>query len=244
MIILEIINGRNPVLEALRSGREVKEILVLKEGRGPAIEEIKRIAAERGIIMHQVDRRHLDQIVQENHQGIVARVRPRSPWKMEDILQKKGRGILIALDQIQDPQNLGAIIRSAAFTGVDGIFIPRDRSAPLTEAAQKASSGGLEWVPVVEITNLARTIEQFQERGFWVTGGDHKASSLPWEVDFSYPTLVVIGSEGRGLRPLIRKKCDHLIRIPGRGQMESLNASVATGIILYEIMRQRKWEQE
>lgn len=243
-MILEMIKGRNPVLEALRAGREIKEIFVFQEGRGPAVEEIKRMAGERGIIIHKVDRRRLEQIAGDNNQGVAARIRPRSPWKMEDILQKKSQGILIALDQIQDPQNLGAIIRSAAFTGIDGILIPRDRSAPLTEAARKASSGGLEWVPVVEITNLARTIEQFQERGFWVTGGDHKAPSLPWEVDFSYPTLVVIGSEGRGLRPLIRKKCDHLIRIPGRGQMESLNASVATGIILYEIMRQRKWEKE
>jgi len=241
---METISGRNPVLEALRSGREIKEIFILSDGRGPAVEEIKRMALRRKITLQEVDRRKLDQMVRENHQGVVARVRPRSPWTMEDILKKENLNLVIALDQIQDPQNLGAIIRSAAFIGADGILTPKDRSAPLTETVHRASSGGWEWVPVVEITNLARTIDEFKERGFWVTAGDQKAKTQPWEVDFTYPTLVVIGSEGKGVRPLVRKKCDHLISIPGSGKLESLNASVATGIILYEIMRQRKMEQE
>ncbi len=244
MKLMETISGRNPVLEALRSGREIKEIFILRDGRGPAVEEIKRMAARKRITLQKVDRRKLDQMVTENHQGVVARVRPRSPWKMEDILNKEDLSLIIALDQIQDPQNLGAIIRSAAFIGVDGILTPKDRSAPLTETVQRASSGGWEWVPVVEITNLARTIDEFKDRGFWITAGEQNAKTQPWQVDFTYPTLIVIGSEGKGVRPLVRKKCDHLIRIPGIGNLESLNASVATGIILYEIMRQRKMEQE
>ncbi len=241
---METISGRNPVIEALRSGRQIKEIYILRDGRGPAVEEIKRIAASRRIILQEVDRRKLDQMASGNHQGVVARVRPRSPWKMEDILKKEKLSLLIALDHIQDPQNLGAIVRSAAFFGADGILTPKDRSAPLTETVQRASSGGWEWVPVVEITNLARTIDEFKDRGFWVAAGEHKGQTQPWQVDFSTPTLVVIGSEGKGVRPLVRKKCDHLISIPGSGNLESLNASVATGIILYEIMRQRKMEQE
>jgi len=237
---MEIIAGRNPVLEALRSGRTVKEVLITPEGRGPVIKEIKRMAERKNIPIKKVERSHINQLAEgKNHQGIVARVRPRTPWKIQDLWDKEDLNLVLALDQIQDPQNLGAIIRSAAFFGADGVVLPKDRSAPFTEAAQKASSGGWEWVPVVEVTNLARTIDEFKEKNFWVSGGEQKASQQVWEVDYTDPTLLVIGSEGKGLRSLTRKKCDHLVSIPGGGEMGSLNASVAAGIFLYEVIRQR-----
>ncbi len=238
---MDEIVGRNPVLEALRAGRKINKLVIAKGAKGNVIRDIKKLAKAKGISCNEVDRSTFADFTSlPNHQGVLAFGKPLKPVGLNDLLAKKPN-FLLALDQIQDPQNFGSIIRTAAFMGVQGVVYTKHHSAHLTAVAIKAAAGGVEWVPLVQITNLSTAMERIKENGFWVVGGDDKGEDILTSVDFTYPTLIVIGSEGEGLRRLVKEKCDHLVAIPQMGAISSLNASVATGIFLYEVNRQRGW---
>lgn len=232
--------GRNPVFEALRANKNIEKIILAKGAKGEIIVKIKGLARARAVPWEEIERQDLDKLAPSlNHQGVLALVPVFEFVDLRDLLSSKKVNLLLALDQIQDPQNLGSIIRTCAFMGVDGVIITKHHSADLTPAALKAAAGGVEWVPLMQVVNLANTIDFLKEEGFWVFGGDAQGADALDSLDFSCPTVLVIGNEGKGLRRLIKEKCDHLAVIPQRGELNSLNASVAAGIFLYEIQRQR-----
>ncbi len=238
---MDKIAGRNSVREALRSGRRVREVLMARSGKGQILEEIENLAREKGITVKKVKREELERLASsENHQGVLAMAESLPVLTLDELLQEENLTLLLALDQVQDPQNVGSIIRSAAFAGVQGVIYPARRSAGITSAVVRASAGGVEWVKKVEVVNLARALEALKDYGFWIVGGEPAGDELIFEVDFRLPVVLVIGSEGKGIRRLIREKCDHLVRIPCVGFIDSLNASVAAGIMLYEVIRQRQ----
>ncbi|MGI6189810.1 MAG: 23S rRNA (guanosine(2251)-2'-O)-methyltransferase RlmB [Clostridiales bacterium] len=237
------IEGRNPIKEALRSGRTIERILVLKGNREGAVRDILSKARDKGIIIQEVDRRTLNSISQtQTHQGIIAFITPYSYVSVQDILKKAETDgeppFVLVLDEIVDPHNLGAIIRTAECCGVHGVIIPKRRAAGLTPAAVKASAGAVEHVSVAKVNNIASVLELLKEHGLWVVGAD--AGGKPYtRQDMKGPVALVIGSEGKGLRRLVKEKCDFLVGIPMKGKINSLNASVAAAVLMYEIVRQR-----
>lgn len=237
------IEGKNPVLEALKSGRTVEKLLIARGNTEGSIREIISRAKENKIVIQEVDRKRLDEISQSGaHQGVVAYVTPYSYVEVEDILararEKGEEPFLIILDEITDPHNLGAIIRSAECCGAHGVIIPKRRSVGLTPAAIKASAGAVEYLPVAKVTNLANLLDKLKEHGIWVAGADLDGQDYTKQ-NLKGPIAVVIGSEGRGMGRLIKEKCDFIVKIPLKGSIESLNASVAAGILMYEVVRQR-----
>jgi 23S rRNA (guanosine2251-2'-O)-methyltransferase len=240
----EVIYGKNPVLEALRSGRELNKIWIAEGSKPQAVQAIYDEAKKRGIIVTHVPRAKLDQTAEtKNHQGVLAFAAAYSYVEYEELLGtagKEGRPpFLLLLDGIEDPHNLGSILRTADSSGVDGVIIPKRRAAGLTQVVAKASAGAIEYVPVCRVTNLAQTIEDLKERGYWVFGTDASAHTDYRQADFTSPVVLVIGSEGKGISRLIREKCDMLLRLPMLGRVTSLNASVAASILMYEVVRQR-----
>lgn len=208
-----------------------------------SIREIIRRAKEKKIIIQEVDRQRLDEISQSGvHQGVIAYVTPYSYVEVEDILaQARDKGedpFLIILDEITDPHNLGAIIRTAECSGAHGIIIPKRRSVGLTPAAIKASAGAVEYLPVAKVTNLANLLDKLKDQGIWIAGADMDGQNYTSQ-NLQGPIALVIGSEGRGIGRLLKEKCDFIIKIPLKGSIESLNASVAAGILMYEVVRQR-----
>ena len=237
------IEGKNPVLEALKSGRTVEKLLIARGSTEGSIREIFRRARDSKIIIQEVDRQRLDEISQSGaHQGVIAYVTPYHYAEVEDMLARaKERGeapFLVVLDEITDPHNLGAVIRTAECCGAHGVIIPKRRSVGLTPAAIKASAGAVEYLPVAKVTNIVRTLEDLKQRGIWIAGADVQGTGYTVQ-DLRGPIALVIGSEGKGIGRLIREKCDFLIKIPLKGRIESLNASVAAGILMYEVVRQR-----
>ncbi len=238
------IEGRNPVLEAFRSGRTVEKILIARTSREGSILEIIQKAKERGVVVQEVDRRRLDELSMTNgaHQGVIAFVTPYSYVEVEDILKqasaKNEPPFIIILDEITDPHNLGSIIRTAECCGAHGIIIPKRRAVGLTPAAIKASAGAIEFMSVAKVTNISDTIDKLKDHGIWVVGADMEGD-LYTSKDLTGPIALVIGSEGKGLGRLVKQKCDFLIRIPLKGRISSLNASVAAGVLMYETARQR-----
>jgi 23S rRNA (guanosine2251-2'-O)-methyltransferase len=237
------IEGKNPVLEALKSGRTVEKLLIARGNTEGSIREIIRRAKEKKIIIQEVDRQRLDEISQSGvHQGVIAYVTPYSYVEVEDILaQARDKGedpFLIILDEITDPHNLGAIIRTAECSGAHGIIIPKRRSVGLTPAAIKASAGAVEYLPVAKVTNLANLLDKLKDQGIWIAGADMDGQNYTSQ-NLQGPIALVIGSEGRGIGRLLKEKCDFIIKIPLKGSIESLNASVAAGILMYEVVRQR-----
>ncbi|HMM23134.1 MAG TPA: 23S rRNA (guanosine(2251)-2'-O)-methyltransferase RlmB [Selenomonadales bacterium] len=241
----EYIAGRNSVLEALKSGRAINKILVAKGGRQGSVREIVGLARERGLVVQEAEPARLDQLAEgTRHQGIVAMVAPVAYVEVEDLLaEARRRGeppFLVLLDELEDPHNLGAILRTADAAGVHGVLIPKRRSCPLSAAVAKTSAGAVEYVPVARIGNVSRTIEDLKKEGLWVVGADMDGDKTYYEADLRGPLLVVVGSEGRGLGRLTKEVCDFLVRIPMRGSITSLNASVACSLLLYEVFRQRE----
>lgn len=241
----DIIWGIHPILELLRSRPDHISEITIQESRSRArLHEIIELAEK-----HNLKVRFSKQLKipagtgKINHQGISARVAPCPAVSLEKLLEITGKStkspILLALDNIIDPHNLGAIIRSAAAAGVSGIILPKDRSAPLSATAAKISAGALSHITICRVTNLVSAIKNLQKEGFWIFGAHGSADRSIYETDFSEPTCLVIGSEGKGIRPLVKKQCDFLISIPMQGPLDSLNASVAAGIILFEIVRSR-----
>ena len=238
-----VIAGRNAVLEALRSGREPDKLLVVKGHTGGATAPIIAKCSERRIPIKEVDSRKLDFLCEgANHQGVALLVAAYKYASVEDILAKaeeKGeKPFLIICDGIEDPHNLGAIIRTAEATGAHGVIIPQRRSASLSPAAAKAACGALEYVPVARVTNIVNTIESLKEKGVWVYAADMDGKDWCRE-DYSSGLALVIGGEGSGVGRLVKDHCDQVISLPMRGKINSLNASVAAGVLMYEVARQR-----
>ena len=237
------VEGRNPVLEALRSGRSVDKVYIQAGLHDGPIQMILREARKRDAIVAFVTKERLNQMSETgNHQGVIAAVASYQYSTVEDILKRaeeKGEDpFLILLDEIEDPHNLGAIIRTANLAGAHGVIITRHRAAGLTATVAKASAGAVNYTPVAKVTNLSGTIEELKRRGLWFVCADMGGTSM-YDLDLKGPIGLVIGSEGTGVGRRVREKCDFIASIPMKGEIDSLNASVAAGILAYEIVRQR-----
>lgn len=236
--------GRNPVLEAIKSGRPIDKIIIKKGRLEGSIVPIVKKAREAGIAIQEAEHRKLDAIANgENHQGIIAYVSPYEYRSVNDILnsaREKGEPPFIVIcDKITDPHNLGAILRTANCVGAHGVIIPKHGSAGLSSAAAKTAAGAAEYTPVAKVTNLSSTIEELKKEGLWIAAADMDGSVM-YDADLTGPLGIVIGSEGSGIGRLVKEKCDFTVSIPMSGQINSLNASVAAGILMYEALRQRR----
>ncbi|MBP8132406.1 MAG: 23S rRNA (guanosine(2251)-2'-O)-methyltransferase RlmB [Candidatus Hydrogenedentes bacterium] len=235
----EIVYGRNPVLECLRARRRAaRRLLLLRDAKG--LDALIEAAA--GLSIAYAARQELDRFAGGGaHQGAVLEAEPLPVLELRDRLAAEtGHALFVALDGVEDPQNFGAIVRSASACGASAVIFTRDRAAPLSPAMVKAAAGAVEHVPLVRVTNLVRAIETVQGAGFWVSALDAAGDKLLWDVDLTGRTMLIIGGEGKGVRRLVRERCDHLLRIPITGPITSLNASVSAGIALAECLRQRQ----
>jgi 23S rRNA (guanosine2251-2'-O)-methyltransferase len=240
------VHGVNPVRELLRAGGEAPAELWVAEGAEKArLGDLVRLARERGAKVREAPRQKLDRLAgTDRHQGVVAVVADYRYRDVEELLEAaKARGeppLLVVLDGIEDPQNLGAIIRSAHALGAHGVVVAKDRASGVTPTVAKASAGAVEHCPVARVTNVAQTIETLKESGVWTVASDAEAEVDVGAVDLTGPIALVVGGEGQGVRPLVRRGCDHLVRIPMAGEIGSLNASASAAILLYEAQRQRR----
>lgn len=240
----DYIFGRNPVLEALRAGRPINKLMVAKGSSHGSIREITALAKERKILLQFVDKKQLDFLAGEDtHQGVLAQASSKdySDWEevLAEVKAKNEDPFFLVLDGVEDPHNLGAMLRTCDAAGVHCVIIPKHRAVPLTSGVAKAAAGAVEFVPVARVTNLASTMESLKENGFWVIGTDASADQEIYQADLKGPLALVMGSENKGLGKLIREKCDALISIPMRGSLNSLNVSVAAAVVIYEALRQR-----
>lgn len=238
-----IIEGRNAVVEAFRAGRTIDRLYVLDGCKDGPVMTIKREAAKQGTPIKYVTKERLDQMSETGrHQGVIAAAAAYSYAEVSDILQKaKDKGeepFVLLLDGIEDPHNLGAIIRTANQAGAHGVIIPKNRAVGLTATVAKASAGALNYMPVAKVTNLGQTIEELKKEGLWFVCADMDGTPM-YELNLKGPIGLVVGAEGNGVSRLVREKCDMTAQIPMRGEVDSLNASVAAGILAYEIVRQR-----
>ena len=239
------IEGRNAVLEALRAGRPIDKLLVAKGDEDAALGHIIHMARDAGIAVADTDRRKLDEMsVTGAHQGVIAVAAVKEYCTVEDILrsaEEKGEAPLIILcDEISDPHNLGAIIRTAECAGAHGVVIPRRRSAGLTATVAKTSAGAVEYLPVARVANLTNAIRELKDRGVWIYGTAADADADLYATDLTGPAAIVIGSEGEGMSRLVAENCDVRMSIPMAGRISSLNASVSAAVVLYEAVRQRR----
>ncbi|SCG84121.1 RNA methyltransferase, TrmH family [Proteiniborus sp. DW1] len=238
------VEGRNPVIEAIKSGREIDKILIAKGSEQGSIQKIIGMAKEKRIVIQYVEKAKLDAMSETKaHQGVIALVTPYSYKTVDDIMKaaedKNEDPFIIILDEIEDPHNLGAIIRTAECAGAHGVIIPKRRAVGLTPVVIKASAGAVEYMNIAKVSNIASTIEELKERGVWIYGADMDGEQDYFNRDLSGPIAIVIGSEGKGIGRLIREKCDFLVKIPMNGKISSLNASVAASVMMYEVLRQR-----
>lgn len=241
---MEFIAGKNPVLEALQAGRPLNKIMLAHGLQRSLVREIMDLAKEVGIPYQFVAKEKLDALVDGNiHQGIVAQAEVKEYIEWEEIIikaqQKKEDPFVVLLDGLEDPRNLGAILRTAEAVGVHGVIIPKYRSVSLTAAVARSSAGAVEYVPVARVSNLPSVMDRLKEKGCWIVGTDPGAEQKYFEADLKGPLAVVLGSEGKGMRRLVKEKCDFLVSIPMLGQINSLNVSVAGALLFYEIIRQR-----
>ncbi len=240
----EFIVGKNPVLEALRSGHTINKIWIGEGTQKGQVNQVLDLAKENGIQFQFVPKKKLDTLVDtKNHQGVVASVAAYEYADIDDVFRKaeqKGEDpFILILDEIEDPHNLGSILRTADAAGAHGVIIPKRRAVGLTATVAKASTGAIEYVPVVRVTNLARTMDELKKRGLWFAGTDAKGDTDFREASFDLPIGLVIGSEGKGMSRLIKEKCDFLLSVPMLGKVTSLNASVAASLLMYEVLRKR-----
>ena len=240
----DVLVGRNAVTEALKSGRGINKLWIASGDREGSVAEIAALAKERGIVVQYVERAKIEALAGgHRHQGVLAYVAPVPYAELEDILkaeEAKGEApFLVLLDELEDPHNLGALLRTADATGVHGILIPKRRSVSLNATVAKTSAGAVEYVPVARIGNIAQTLKKLKEKGFWVAGADMDGEKAYYEADLTGPLVLVVGSEGKGMSRLTKEACDFIVRMPMVGRINSLNASVAGSILMYESMRQR-----
>ena len=247
----EVLYGRNTVREALRAGRRKIYKLILAQGMKETgiVADIARLAGKSGVAIQRVERRQLDRIGDFKHQGVAAEAAQYPYVELEEILaqadQRQETPLLLMLDCLQDPQNFGALLRTAEIVGVHGIVIPKRRAVGITPAVVNSSAGATEHILVARVTNLVRTMEELKAKGFWIVGLEDAPQALPYyQCDLIMPLVLVVGSEGRGMGRLVRKTCDILIRLPMRGKISSLNVAVAGSIALYEVWRQRGMGQQ
>ncbi|MFC4411839.1 23S rRNA (guanosine(2251)-2'-O)-methyltransferase RlmB [Chungangia koreensis] len=240
----EIIAGKNPVLEALRSGRDMNKVWIAEGIQKNSVSEIVKLAKENGIIVQFVPKKKLDQLTDVNHQGVAASIAAYRYAELDELFERaserKEDPFFIILDELEDPHNLGSIMRTADATGVHGIIIPKRRSVGLTGVVAKASTGAIEHIPVVRVNNLAQTVEDLKKRGVWIAGTDAKGSADYRHMDATLPLAIIIGSEGKGMARLLKEKCDFLYNLPMLGHVTSLNASVAAALLMYEVVRKRR----
>jgi 23S rRNA (guanosine2251-2'-O)-methyltransferase len=239
----DFIIGKNPVIEALKSERDVNKIFIAEGSQTGQMQQVIGLAKAQNVIVQFVPKKKIDQMVEGNHQGVVAAVAAYQYAELDDLFKAaelKGEApFFLLLDEIEDPHNLGSIMRTADSSGAHGIIIPKRRAVGLTATVAKASTGAIEYVPVVRVTNMAQTIDELKERGLWIAGTDAKGKQDFRTLDGTMPLGLVIGSEGKGMGRLIRDKCDFLVSLPMKGHVTSLNASVAAALLMYEVYRKR-----
>ena len=236
----EILAGRNSVTEALRSGRSINKLFVQDGIKGGSVSEILGLAKTAGVVLAE----RLDKLAGGlRHQGFVALAAPIRFHSLEEVLalaEEKGEApFLLLLDELQDPQNVGALIRTADAAGVHGVLLPKRRSCPLNAVVAKISAGAVEYVPVVQIGNIPQTIEELKKLGFWIAGADMQGEDY-YKSNLTGPMVIVVGAEGKGLGRLVKEKCDIIVSLPMQGGVSSLNASAAGAVLLYEVVRQRR----
>ena len=239
------IEGRNAVLEYLESGKDINKILITKGEKHGSINKIIAIAKERKIIISELERSKLNQIAQtENNQGVIAIVPPYDYCEVEDILEvakkRQEEAFILILDRIEDPHNLGSIIRTAETAGVHGIIIPKRRACGVNSTVSKVSAGAVQHMKIARVNNINETIKFLKQNDIWICGTDGQAKTYYFQQDFKMPIAIVIGSEGYGMSRLVKENCDFLVKIPMKGKITSLNASVSAGIVMYEATRQRE----
>ena len=243
----DTIEGKNPVIEALKSGRPINKVLLARNiGRHSAVAEILNLSRSRKIPVEFVERRFIDKLaITSSHQGVIAYTSIKEYITLDDLLtistDKKEPPLYCILDGIEDPYNLGAIIRTAEASGIHGVVTRSRRAVGLTATVAKASAGAVEYVPVARVSNISQAMLELGKNGVWVVGID-QTGKIPYsQVDFKLPTAIVIGSEGKGLSDLVKKRCDSLAFIPMLGRITSLNASIAAALVMYEAFKQRRW---
>lgn len=239
-----IIEGRNAVIEALKNEKTIEYIMINKGSEGGSLSKILAISKDKKVVIKEVDRKKLDSISETGtHQGVIAVTTPYKYCEPEEILQEaKLRGedpFIIILDEIEDPHNFGSIIRTAEIAGAHGIVIPKRRNVGVTPTVYRSSVGAVEYLKIAKVTNINAYIDEIKEHGVWVYGADMKGESYCYDVNFSGGIALVIGSEGKGMSKLTMSKCDVLVKIPMVGKINSLNASVAGGIMMYEVLKQK-----
>lgn len=244
----DMVAGRNAVMEALKGSRSVNKLMIANGSTEGSIKEIIAVAKEKGVNIQYWERSKLDSIaIGIRHQGVLAQVAPVEYAELEDILQaareKNEPPFIVLLDELEDPHNLGAILRTADAAGVHGVLIPKHRSCPLSATVAKTSAGAVEHVPVARVGNLVQTIKKLKNEGLWVAAADMDGKDY-YETDLTGPLLLIIGSEGQGVGRLVKEQCDFVVRIPMVGKINSLNASVAGSILMYEAMKQRRTRQK
>lgn len=239
-----IVEGRNAVIEVLKSDREINKVLIQRGERNGSINDIIKLAKNRGLVIVETEKNKLDQIsLTKHHQGVIVYTSPQKYVDVEDILEvareKEEEPFIVILDGIEDPHNLGSIVRTAEIAGVHGIIIPKRRTALVTETVEKISVGATNYLPIARVSNLNNAIENLKKNNVWIIGTDMDARDLHYNTDLSGGVALVIGSEGKGMSRLVKENCDILIKIPMKGHITSLNASVSAGISIYEVVRQR-----
>ena len=241
------IEGRNAVIELLESDKDINKIYITKGEQKGSINKIIAMANEKKVIIVEKDKRQMDLMAQtENYQGVIAIVPPFEYSEIEDILElakiKNEKPFILILDGIEDTHNLGAIIRTAEIAGVHGLIIPQRRAASVNSTVSKVSCGAVQYMKIARVNNISDSINKLKENGVWVCGTAIDAKSYYFEQDFKEPIAIVIGNEGKGMSQLVKKNCDFLVKIPMKGKIQSLNASVSTGIVVYEVLKQRNFK--
>lgn len=239
------LTGFHAVEEALAAGRALDRIVIARGRHGERVEAVVQLARSKSVPVRFEDRLQIDRLAgTREHQGIAALAAAKPALELEDLLAAKTpQGLLVLLDGIEDPHNLGAIVRTALAAGAHGVIIPERRAVGLTDTVERASAGALAHLPVARVKNLVRAMEEMKEAGYWLIGLDERADKKYTEADFSGQIGVVLGSEGEGLHELTRKRCDFLVSIPTAGPVRALNVSVAAGVVLFEVVRQRRQEK-
>jgi 23S rRNA (guanosine2251-2'-O)-methyltransferase len=245
---MDRLTGIHAVREALEAGRAFDRIVIAKGRQDTRVEEIVQLARGRNISVRFEDRSQIDRLADsKDHQGVVALLAARAAGTLDEILAAANagvgrgeKGLIVLLDGVEDPHNLGAVIRTALAAGAHGVVIPERRAAGLTDTVARASAGALAHLPVAKVTNLARSMEELKEAGYWLIGLDEQAEKNYTEVDYISPVGIVLGGEGKGLHELTRKRCDFVVSLPTVGPVKSLNVSVAAGVVLFEVLRQRR----
>ncbi|MEI3607905.1 23S rRNA (guanosine(2251)-2'-O)-methyltransferase RlmB [Pseudogracilibacillus sp. SE30717A] len=244
----EIIIGRNPVMEALQTGRSINKVVISDQLNNRTERELQAATKKANTVLQKVPKQRLDQLTKGRHQGIIAYVTAYQYSDIDTILsvadKREEAPFIIILDEIEDPHNLGAILRTADATGVHGVIIPKRRAVGLTEIVAKTSAGAIEHIPVARVTNIVKTIDELKKKNIWIVGTDEVGSKDYRSLDGETSIALVIGNEGKGISRLVKEKCDWTIHIPMKGSIPSLNASVATGLLMYEIYRKRNLSGE